>query len=167
MMLLEPRLEPVEDLDGFGDGGLADIDLLESSRQGSILLEDPAVFMVGRRSDAPQIAGCKHWLDEVGRIHDAAGRGAGADDGMDFVDEENCAFLFVQLREYRLQPFFEVAAILGTGEQRTEIECVDVGAREHLGYVAVDDHLGEALRDRGLADAGFTHEQRVVLSPPA
>jgi hypothetical protein len=31
----------------------------------------------------------------------------------------------------------------------------------------VDDLLGQALGDGGLAHAGLAHEQRVVLAPPA
>src|SRR5256885_4580114 len=36
-----------------------------------------------------------------------------------------------------------------------------------LGYLAVDDALGEAFGDRGLADAGIADEERVVLLPAA
>ena len=36
-----------------------------------------------------------------------------------------------------------------------------------LGHVAADDPLGEALGDRGLADARLADEDRVVLRPPA
>jgi hypothetical protein len=34
---------------------------------------------------------------------------------------------------------------------------------EDLGNRVPDDHLGQALDDRGLADAGLTEENRVVL----
>ncbi len=36
-------------------------------------------------------------------------------------------------------------------------------SRRSLRHVAVDDHLGEALDDGGLADACFAEEDRVVL----
>ena len=36
-------------------------------------------------------------------------------------------------------------------------------SRQQLGHVAVDDHLGEALDDRRLADAGLAQQHGVVL----
>ena len=36
-----------------------------------------------------------------------------------------------------------------------------------LGHVALDDALGEALDDGGLADAGLADEHRVVLGAAA
>src|SRR6202041_2171923 len=39
--------------------------------------------------------------------------------------------------------------------------------RQPLGHFPVDDALGEAFRNRGLADAGFADEQRIVLLPAA
>ena len=120
--------------------------------------------MVGRRADAPQISGRQHRLDEVGRVHDAARRGAGADDGVDLVDEQNRALFLVELGENRLQPFLEVPPVLRAREQRAEVERVDIGVRQHLGHVSVDDHLRDPLDDRGLADPRFAHEQRIVLA---
>ena len=42
-----------------------------------------------------------------------------------------------------------------------------MAAASTSGTSRVDDALGEAFRDRGLADAGFTDEQRIVLLPAA
>ena len=111
--------------------------------------------------------GGEHRLDEVGRVHDAAGRRAGADDGVNLVDEENRPLFLVELGQDRLQPLLEVSPVLGAGEQGAQIERVDVGLRQHLRHVAVDDHLREPFRDRGLADSRLADEQRVVLAPPA
>ena len=38
---------------------------------------------------------------------------------------------------------------------------------QDLGHVAVDDRLGQALDDGGLADAGLAEEHRVVLGAAA
>ena len=38
-------------------------------------------------------------------------------------------------------------------------------SRQALGHVAGDDALGQALDDRGLADAGLADQHRVVLGP--
>jgi hypothetical protein len=62
-----------------------------------------------------------------------------------------------------LQPLLEIAAIARAGEQRAHVEREDGRVLEHLRHVVLDDALGEALGDGGLADAGIAHEQRVVL----
>ena len=67
------------------------VDLLEAARQRVVLLEDAAVFLVGRRADAAQLAVREHRLDQVRRVHDAARGGARADDRVDLVDEQDRA----------------------------------------------------------------------------
>ena len=66
-----------------------------------------------------------------------------------------------------LQPLLEIAAIARAREQRAHVEREHGRRRQHFRHFAVDDALGEAFRDRGLADAGFADEQRIVLLPAA
>jgi hypothetical protein len=122
VMLLESRLEPHEDVDGLGHRGLDHIDLLEATRQRVVLLEDPAVFLVGGGADAAQLAIGEHGLDEVGSVHDAARRRAGADHGVDLFDEKNGAWLLLQFANHALQAFLEIAAVLGARDQRAHVE---------------------------------------------
>ena len=157
----------MQDLDGLGHRRLDHVDLLEAARQRVVLLEDAAVFLVGGRADAAQLAAGQHRLDQVGGIHDAAGGGAGADHGVDLVDEQDGARLLLQLGDHGLQALLEVAAILGAGDQRAHVERVDRAVRQHLGHLALDDQPRQALGDRGLADAGLADVQRVVLAAPA
>src|SRR5262249_49687359 len=70
------------------------------------------------------------------------------------------------LLEDGLQPLLELAAELRAGDQRAKVERDHPLVLEALGDVAADDPLGEALDDRGLADAGLADEDRVVLRPP-
>ncbi len=74
---------------------------------------------------------------------------------------------FLQLGQHRLEALLEVAAVLGAGDQRAEVERVDRAARQHLGHAALDDQPRQALDQRGLADAGLADVQRVVLAPAA
>ena len=67
------------------------------------------------------------------------------------------------LLEDRLQPLLELAAVLGAGDHRAEVEADEPLVLEALGHVALDDAAGEALDDGGLADAGLADEHRVVL----
>ena len=75
--------------------------------------------------------------------------------------------MLLELLHDGLQPLLEVAAVAGAGEQRAHVEREDGGAGEHVRGLAVDDLLGEALGDGGLAHAGVAHQQRVVLAPAA
>ena len=69
----------------------------------------------------------------------------------------------VDLLEDGLQAVLELAAVLGARDEGAEVERHDALVLERLGDVALDDALGEALDDRGLADAGLADEDGVVL----
>src|SRR6476469_5781059 len=63
----------------------------------------------------------------------------------------------------RLQPFLELAAVFGAGDQRAEVEREQLLVLQALRHVAVDDALSETLDDGGLADAGLADQHRIVL----
>ena len=106
-------------------------------------------------------------LIRLRRVHGAAAARAGTDDRVDLVDEQDRARLLLHLREHGLQALLEIAAVLGAGDQRAQVERVDDRVGQHLGHVALDDALGQAFGQRGLAHAGFADVERVVLAPAA
>ena len=69
----------------------------------------------------------------------------------------------LDLLEHGLEALLELAAVLGAGEQRADVERDHAAVAQRLGDVAGDDALGEALDDRGLADAGLADQDGVVL----
>ena len=71
------------------------------------------------------------------------------------------------LLEDGLQAVLELAAVLRAGDQRADVERDHAAVAQRLGHVAGDDPLGEALDDRGLADAGLADQDRVVLRAAA
>ena len=75
--------------------------------------------------------------------------------------------MLLQLREHGLQALLEIAAVLGAGDQRAEVERVDHRVGQHVGHVAIDDALGQAFGQRGLAHAGFADVERIVLAAAA
>jgi hypothetical protein len=122
-----------------------------------------AVFVERSRADGVQLAPRQHRLQHVGGVHRPFGR-AGADDGVELVDEEDDLALRVgDLLEHGLQPLLEFAAVLGAGDQRAHVERDDPLVLEPLGNVAALDAAGEPFDDRGLADARLADEHRVVL----
>ncbi len=86
---------------------------------------------------------------------------------MDLVDEHDRARIGFDLLDHLLEPLFEVAAVARAGEQRAHVEREHCGAFQHVRHLAMHNAAREALRDRGLADAGIADEQRIVLLPAA
>ena len=167
VVILEIGFQALEDRNRVFHRRLVDVDLLEPAHQRAVLLEMLAVFLVGRRAHAADRAGRQRRLEQVGRVHRAAGGGAGADHGVDFVDEQDGVRMRLQFLQHLFQPLLEIAAVARAGEQRAHVEREHGGRRQHFRHLAVDDALGEPFRDRGLADAGLAHEQRIVLLPAA
>ena len=161
--VLEIGLQPFEDFDGVGDRRLVDVDLLEAAHQRAVLLEILAVFLVGGRAHAAHGARGERRLEQVRRVHRAAGGGAGADHGVDLVDEQDRAGIGLELLDDLLEPLLEVAAIARAGEQRAHVEREHRRIAQHVRHFAVDDAARQPFGDRGLADAGFADEQRIVL----
>ncbi len=167
VMFLEIGLQPLEDLHRVLDRGFVHVDLLEPARQRAVLLEMLAEFLVGGGAHGAQLAALQRGFQKVRGIHRPAAGGAGADHGMDLVDEQHRVGVILQLVDHGLQPFLEIAAIAGPGQERAHVQRIDRGLGQHLGHLALDDLARQTFRDGGLADAGIAHQQRVVLAPAA
>ena len=156
-------LQPAQDADRVLDARLAHVDRLEAPLEGGVLLDVLLVLVEGRRAHAAQLAAREHRLEHVRRVHRALGR-ARAHDRVQLVDEEDDLALGLgDLLEDGLQPVLELAAVLGARDERAEVEGDHPLVLQRLGHVALHDALGEALDDRGLADAGLADEHGVVL----
>jgi len=121
-----------------------------------VLLEDAAVLVVGRGADAADLAVGQHRLDEVGGVHHAAGGGAGANDGVDLIDEQNRAGSFFSSVITPFEALLEIAAYFGAGDQGRPCRVRKWCSRTAPRHLALDDQAREAFGDRGFADAGFT-----------
>ena len=154
--------ETLQDLDRVGHGRLVDLDGLEAALEGGVLLEVLAVLVARGGADRLQLTACEHRLEDAGGVDRALG-GAGADERVQLVDEQDDVAARPDLLEDLLQALLEIAAVPGAGDQRAEVERVDLLALEGLGDLALDDGLGQALDDGGLADAGLADQHRVVL----
>ena len=165
--LLEIGLQPPEDLDRVRHRRFVDVDLLEAPDQCPVLLEILAVFLIGGRADAAQRARGQRRLQQVRGVHRAARGRTGADHRVDLVDEHDRLRVLLDLLHHLLEAFLEIAAIARAGKQRAHVEREDGRVLQHLGHLAAHDLEGQALGDRGLADAGVADQQRVVLLPAA
>ena len=167
MVVLVALAQAAQDRDRLLDRWLVDEDRLEAALERGVLLDVLAVLVERRRADRVQLAAREHRLEQVGGVHRAL-RGAGADDRVQLVDEQDdLALRVLDLLEHGLEPLLELAAVLGAGDQRAKVERDDALVLESLGHVAAHDALGEALDDGGLAHARLADQHGVVLGPPA
>ncbi len=162
MVLLVAVAQAAQDLHGLLDRGLLHADLLEAALQGRIALQVLAVLVQGGRADRLQLAARQGRLEDRGGVDRALG-GAGADEVVELVDEQDDVAALGDLLHHLLQALLELAAILRAGHQGGQVERVDLLVLEQLRHVGVDDALSQALDHGGLADAGLADQDRVVL----
>ncbi len=156
--------QTLEDLDRVAERGLGHLDRLEPALQRGVLLEVLAVLVERGRADGLQLAPGQHRLQDAGGVDRALG-GTRTDQRVELVDEQDDVAARADLLEHLLQALLEVTAVAGTGDQRAQVEGVELLVLEGLGHLALDDLLGQALDNGGLADAGLADQDGVVLGP--
>src|SRR5207245_2768267 len=141
---------------------LLDADLLEAAFERGVALEVLAVLVERRRADRLQLAARQGRLEDRGCV-DRTLRRTGADEVMQLVDEEDDVAALHDLLHDLLQALLELAAVLRAGDERGEVERVDLLVLQQLGHLVRGDAGREALDDGGLADAGLADQHGVVL----
>ena len=145
-------------------GRLLHHDRLEAPLQGRVTLDVLAVLVERRGADALEFAPRQRRLEDVGGIDRALGR-AGPDERVQLVDEQDRVVRVAQLLDDLLEPLLELAAVLGAGHQRADVEGEHSLVEQRLRHVAGDDPVRQTLGDRRLADARLADQGRVVLRP--
>ena len=166
VVLLVARADAEQDGDRLVDGRLLDHHRLEAALERRVLLDVLAVLVEGRGADALQLAARQRRLQDVGRVDRALGR-AGTDQRVQLIDEEDAVAAAAQLLDDLLEALLELAAVLGAGHQRADVQGQHPLVGERLGHVAAHDAVRQPLGDGGLADAGLADQGRVVLRPAA
>ena len=163
VMGLVALLEATQDGDGVFHGRLVHEHGLEAPRERGILFDVLAVFVQGGRAHAAQLAAGERGLDHVGSVDGAFGL-AGADEGMQLVDEQHDGPGAVDhFLDERLEAVLEFAAVLRAGEHRAEVERHHALVLEAFGHVAGHDAPREAFGDGRLAHAGLADQHGIVL----
>ena len=160
--LLVDLAKSLQDLDRHRDRGLLHLHGLEATLEGGVLFDVLAVLVDRGGAHGLQLAAREHGL-EYRRGVDRALGGAGTDEGVDLVDEQDDVAAGADLLQDLLEALFEVTAVAAARDERAEVEGVQLLVRECDGHRVRDDLLGETFDDGGLADAGFADEDRVVL----
>src|SRR5690606_3573611 len=154
--------QTLQEVDRVRQRRLRDLVRLEAALVRRVLLEVLAVLVERRRADRLQLAAGEQRLQAVRGVDRALG-GTGTHERVDLVDEDDDVAARADLLRDLLEALFEVAAVAGSGDERAEVERVDLLVLQRLGDIALDDRLGEALDDGRLADAGLADEDGVVL----
>ena len=145
-MVLVALAQAAQDGDRLLDARLVHVDRLEAALQRGVLLDVLAVLVQRRGADRVQLPAGEHRLQQVGGVHRALG-GARADHGVQLVDEQDDLALGVlDLLEHRLEALLELAAVLGAGDQRAQVQPDDPLLLEPLRDVATHDALRKPLR---------------------
>ena len=156
-------LEPAQDGDRVFDVRFADEDRLEAALQGGVFLDVFAILVQRRGADAAQFAAGQRRLEQIGGVVAPFGR-SGADDGVQFVDEQNhVAAGGFDFAEHGFESLFEFAAEFGAGDQRAHVERDDALVLQALRHVPFDDAQGQSFGDGGLADAGLADQHGIIL----
>ena len=159
-------LEPAQDRNRVLDGWLADEHRLKPPLQCRVLFDIFAIFVERRRADAMQFATRQGGLDHVRCVHRAVGF-ACTDQRVHLVDEQDDLPLgTTHFVEHAFEPFLEFAAVFSACDQRAHVERHQVAALDAIGHVAIGNPQRQPFRNRGLPDAGFADQHRVIFRPP-
>ncbi len=165
VMQLVLFLDAAQDRDRVLDARLVHEDGLEAPLEGRVLLDIFLVFVERRRADAMQLAARKGRLEQVGGIHTAFAR-ARTDQRMHFVDEQDdLPVRTLHLVEHGLQTLFEFAAIFRASDQRAHVERHQIAVLQAVGHIAIGDAQRQPFGNGGLAGAGLTDQDGIVLRP--
>ena len=85
------------------------------------------------------------------------------DERVQLVDEQDRVVGVAKLLDDLLEALLELAAVLGAGDERADVEGQDPLVEQDVRHVAGHDAVGEPLGDGGLADARLADQRRVVL----
>ncbi len=162
VVLLVALADAHQDVDGLLERRLLDHDGLEAALERGVALDVLAVLVEGRGPDALELAAGQRRLEDVGGIDRALG-GAGADERVQLIDEQDRVVGVAQLLDDLLEALLELAAVLGAGHERADVERQDALVEQDVGHVAGHDPVGQALGDGRLADARLADEGGVVL----
>ena len=156
-------LQAAQNSDGVFNRRLIDKHFLEAAFKRSVLFDVLAVFVERRRANHMKFTAGECGFKHIARIHAALGF-AGADNRMNFVDEENdFPFLSRHFLKELLQTLFKLTAVLRTGNQTRHIERENHLVAQGIGHFIVDDSLSKAFHDGRFTDTRFADQHGVVF----
>ena len=82
---------------------------------------------------------------------------------MQLVDKEDDVAALLRRRDNALDSFLKLASEFGSGDQKRQVQRINLRAEQRGRHVAAGDAHGQPFRQCGFADARFAQQQRIVL----
>ena len=121
------------------------------------------VFVERCRADRAQLTSRQSRFEHVGSIHCAL-RGARADQGVELVDEQDdLPFGFGNLFQDRFQAVFKFTTVFRSRHERRQVQRHEALGLQHVGHIARNDPLRQALHNGGFPDAGLADQHGIVF----
>src|SRR5229473_2681598 len=156
----------LDDQDGLILAGGGDFHRLEAALEGTVLFDGLAVFTWSGRADALNFSAGERRFQNVGGVERAFGR-AGANEGVQFIDEDDGVLALHQFFHDGFEALFELAAVFRARDDEREIERKNALVGKEGRNVAVRDALRESFDDGGLTYAGLANKDGIVLRAAA
>ncbi len=121
-----------------------------------------AVFIKGGGAYALNFAPRQCRLKHIAGIERTA-RTAGTHNGVYFVYKQNHIRRFLQFIHHRFHTLFKLAAVLGAGHQRGNIQRHNALVEQDPRYLLLDDAQGQALGYSRLTNTRLTNQNGVVF----
>src|SRR5207302_936535 len=166
MELLVAVFDPEQNLDCVDLVRRRNLDGLESAFERTVFLDRLPVFARGRCTNALNLPARQRGLQDVGGI-ERSFCGTSPNQRVQLVDEDDGVLRLHQFLHDGLQSFFELAAVLGTGDDQREIESQNSLIGQERRNFAVGNTLGQTLYNCGLSDPRLADQNWIVLCPAA
>ena len=109
------------------------------------------------------LAAAESRLQNIGGVYGALG-GAGADNGVQLVDEKDDVAVLFSLLHYLLDTVFKFATVLSTGYHASKVQSQQLFVQELFRHLTLGNFLSQSLGYGRLADAGFANKTGVILT---
>src|SRR5579859_1126925 len=166
MKLLVAVFDAHDDLDRIIFVRRRNLDRLETTLERAVFLDRLAVFRRRGCAYALNLSTRKSRFQNVGRVQRTLG-GTGTHQSMKLVDEDDGVLILHQLFHDGLEPLFELATVLGPGDDEREIERQYTLVSEETGHFAVRDALREPFDNGRLSYSRLADQNRIVLGAAA
>ena len=153
----------LEDFHGFFDGGFIEEEGVEAAFEGGIFFDVFAVFDGCGCADTAKLSACKGGFEDIGSVEGSLVGFARADDGMEFIEEEDNLGMFAGFAHNHREAFFKVAAIAGACDEARERKLDEAASAQFFRDGIGDDALGESFDEGGFSNASFADDQGVIF----
>ena len=152
---------------GILDRRFTHIDLLETALQSGILFDVFAILVQSRGAYQTQLSARQHGLEHIRGIHRPT-VSSRTHHRVQLVDKSNyLPFGGFDFFQHRLEAFLELAAVLGPGHHRGQVQGNQMLVFQGIRDVSGHDTLGQALYHGSFSHPGFTDQNRVILGASA